>query len=103
MAHNDNSRRQHLSANLRSALTTAAVVGTIGGWVAFGSQQTTTTVATSTPAAAQASDPGAVAQVADASAAVVQSGVQSQTASQSSASSQSTSRVRPVATTRSSS
>ena len=58
MARNDSTRTKQLSANLRSALVTAALVGTLGGWVAFGSQQAATT-ATDTTAAV------AVVQVAD--------------------------------------
>ena len=53
MARNDTSKRQLLSANLKSAIATAAIVGTIGGWAALGTQQATTTTVASTQAVAQ--------------------------------------------------
>ena len=58
MAGNDTQRRQLLSANLKSAITTAAIVGAIGGWAAFGTQQTTvaTTSTGTTQVVAQAVD-----------------------------------------------
>ena len=52
MARNDSTRTKQLSANLRSALVTAALVGTLGGWVAFGSQQAATTATDTTAAVA---------------------------------------------------
>jgi Mg-chelatase subunit ChlI len=36
MARQETSQRQLLSASLKSAVATAAIVATIGGWVAFG-------------------------------------------------------------------
>ena len=96
MARNDSTRTKQLSANLRSALVTAALVGTLGGWVAFGSQQAATTAADTMAAVA-------VAQVADTSAASDTSAVaQTTTQSQPSASSQAASSISPVTTTRSS-
>src|SRR5581483_4321650 len=59
MASKDTSRRQGLSSNIKSAIATAAIVGTLGGWVAFGSQQAATagtTTATSAPAVAQVAE-----------------------------------------------
>src|SRR5260221_12876031 len=58
MAHPDKLHRKQLFARLKSAITTAAIVGTLGGWLAFGSHQTPTTVAStstgaSVPAVAQ--------------------------------------------------
>lgn len=53
MPANDTPRRQMLSSNLKSAITTAAIVGAIGGWAAFGTQQTAVTN-TTTQTAAQA-------------------------------------------------
>ena len=52
MPANDTPRRQRLSSNLKSAITTAAIVGAIGGWAAFGAQQAAVTT-TSTQAVAQ--------------------------------------------------
>lgn len=42
MASTDTSGRQLLGARLRSAIATAAVVGAVGGWVAFGMQPSAT-------------------------------------------------------------
>jgi hypothetical protein len=50
MASTDISRRQLLAARLRSAVATAAVVGAVGGWVAFG-MQSNTAASTTAPAA----------------------------------------------------
>ena len=80
--------KQFLAARLKSAIATAAIVGTLGGWAAFG-MQATTVASTDTLA------PAAVAQVADAST----------TASQGTTASQSTtrqSRYTPITSTRSS-
>lgn len=89
MARNDTTRNKRLSASLRSAIATAAIVGALGGWVGFSSQQ----------AASVAADTSVVAQAADTNIA----SSQSQTTFQSSASSQTTSSsLSPVATTRSS-
>src|SRR5215217_6796695 len=52
MAHPDISRRKQLAARLKSAIATAAIVGTLGGWLAFGTQQTSTPVASTTTSAA---------------------------------------------------
>jgi hypothetical protein len=81
----EKSRRQLLAMRLKSAIATAAIVGTIGGWVAFGTQPATTVAV---------ADTAAVAQVATSS--------QSSTTAQSTTSSQSTSRRGAVTTTRSS-
>jgi hypothetical protein len=114
MARNDTIRNKRLSASLRSAIATAAIVGTLGGWVGFSSQQAASAVA-ATSAVASAADTSAVASAADTSAAASSVGTsaagastsaasaQSQTASQSAASSQIASTgLGPVATTRSS-
>lgn len=58
MASTDTTRRQRLSAPLRSAIATAAIVGTLGGWVAFGTHSDSS-VATSAQAPAQAADSSA--------------------------------------------
>jgi hypothetical protein len=52
----DTSRRQQLVGRLKSAVVTAAFVGTLGGWIAFGTQEpaTTTVVTTAVPATAPA-------------------------------------------------
>lgn len=99
MASNHTSRRQQLSGNIKSAIATAAILGTLGGWVAFGSQQAatadTSTVATSVTAVAQvAASDSTLAQSSSAS---------SSTASTSSSTaSQPTTQPRAVTTTRSS-
>src|SRR5689334_19546648 len=121
----DTSRRQQLAARLKSAIATAALVGTIGGWVAFGTQQSaTTTVEATTPVATVVSDLAQVAQSSSTTSGVAQvaesstssqggtatqssasdsTSSQSGTATQSSASSsQSTSQRSPVTRTRSS-
>ena len=96
MARNDTSKRQLLSANLKSAIATAAIVGTIGGWAALGTQQATTTTIASTQAVAQVADSAIVTEL---------SSAQAQSAAQSSVgtSTSSTSARSPVTTTRSSS
>src|SRR5579859_4627868 len=43
MASNETIRRQQLAASIKSAVATAAVVGTVAGWIAFGNNQATTT------------------------------------------------------------
>src|SRR5262245_2417059 len=58
MTTRDTSRRQQLAARLKSAVATAAIVGTLGGWMAFGTQQSTTAIV----AAADAPTAAAVAQ-----------------------------------------
>ena len=77
MASKATSGRQRLSGNIKSAIATAAVAGTLGGWVAFGSQQAatidTSTAATSAPA---------VAQVAESNSSAAQSSTSSGTSSQ---------------------
>jgi hypothetical protein len=54
MSKQETSRRHLLAARLKSAIASAALVGTIGGWVAFGTQQLSTTSVV-TPAVAQVS------------------------------------------------
>jgi hypothetical protein len=56
MTRNDTSRRQQLVARLKSAIATAAIVGTIGGWMAFGAQQMFATTSATTPAVAQVAE-----------------------------------------------
>ena len=51
MAHPDTARRKQLIARLKSAIATAAIVGTLGGWLAFGTHQTSTAVTSTTTAA----------------------------------------------------
>jgi hypothetical protein len=41
----NNNTRQQIVASLKSAIATAAVIGTIGGWVTFGAQQSVVSVA----------------------------------------------------------
>src|SRR5689334_303807 len=55
MANKDTARRQQMVARIKSAVATAAIVGTLGGWMAFGTQQSTemAAVSTDTPAVAQ--------------------------------------------------
>lgn len=53
MPRQDTSRRQQLVAGLKAATVTAAIVGTVGGWVAFGAQPEVTTIDTTTSAVAQ--------------------------------------------------
>lgn len=96
MKPNENARRQQLAASLKASVATAAVVGALGGWVAFGAQATATDT-TSTVAAA-ANTTSAVASAVNTSAATTSS---STTAASSTAST--TSQRAPVATTRSSS
>lgn len=86
MKPNENARRQQLAASLKASVATAAVVGALGGWVAFGTQATAIDT-TST-----------VASAVNTSAATTSS---STTAASSTAST--TSQRAPVATTRSSS
>ena len=64
MAQYDAPRRRHLTANLKSAAATAAIVGAIGGWVAFGARSAPTTVATApdpAPAAGSGTATGPIA------------------------------------------
>jgi len=91
MARNDTSRRQQLSGNIKSAIATAAIVGTLGGWVAFGSQQAATTIDTST-AVAQ-SDTSVVTS--GSSAALPSTSAQSGTTAESSSSAQSGTTAQP--------
>src|SRR5213593_3688682 len=101
MTRNDTSRRQQLAARLKSAIATAAIVGTIGGWMAFGAQQMSATTSATTPAVAQVAESSSTTATTRTteSAAAQPSGSSSTTAlsgtgTQSSASSQSTSQRR---------
>jgi hypothetical protein len=98
MTSNEKSRRYMLAMRLKSAIATAAIVGTMGGWVAFGTQPATTAVVTDTAVVAQvatSSQSGTTAQS-------TTSSQSSTTAQLSTSSSQSTSRRGAVTTTRSS-
>ena len=127
VTHIDTSRRQQLAARLKSAVATAALVATLAGWIAFGTQEPATTTVVTTavlataPAVAEASTPnnttasGIQPDQSDSSAAATdiapsatpntssdtttQSGT---TAPSSASSSSSVSRRGPVTTTRSS-
>jgi len=48
MANPNTSQRKQLIARLKSAIATAAIVGTLGGWLAFGTNQTSTAVTSTT-------------------------------------------------------
>ncbi|MFN8478801.1 MAG: hypothetical protein U0074_13405 [Kouleothrix sp.] len=87
MKPNENARRQQLAASLKASVATAAVVGALGGWVAFGTQATAIDTTSTVASAANTT-----------SAATTSS---STTAASSTAST--TSQRAPVATTRSSS
>ena len=60
----DTSHRQQFAARLKSAVATAALVATLGGWIAFGTQEPATTtvaitaVSPTAAAVAEASTPG---------------------------------------------
>lgn len=61
MTPNDNARRQQLHAGLKASIITAAVVGAVGGWVAFSPQPPATDMASAAVPAANTT--GAVAAV----------------------------------------
>ncbi len=101
MPANDKQRRSSISSNLKSAITTAALLSTIGGWAVFGTQQTAVTTP-STPAVAQvAASAGTAAQASTTSDAADPASASASTAAQASTDSQSAAR-QPVAVTRSS-
>lgn len=79
---NDSVRSRQLSANIKTAAVTAAIVGTLSGWVALSAQVAGTTSVASTQVSAQATG--------------------SSTQASSSTSAVSTTRSSPIATTRSS-
>ena len=95
MKPNENARRQQLAASLKASVATAAVVGALGGWVAFGTQATAIDT-TST-----------VASAANTTSAVTAMNTSAATTSNSTTAASSTtntsSQRAPVATTRSSS
>jgi hypothetical protein len=107
MTQTDKSRRQRLALRLKSAITTAAIVGTLAGWGVFGVQQLAATnvaveaTSVSAPAAAQV-----VASIATAAPTSTTSQsttlVQSSAAQSSTSSSSTTTRSRAITTTRSS-
>ena len=86
MKPNENARRQQLAASLKASVATAAVVGALGGWVAFGTQATA--IDTTSTVASAVNTSAATTSI-------------STTAASSTAST--TSQRAPVATTRSSS
>lgn len=63
MAKTDITRRQQLVAGLKSAVATAAIVGSIGGWAAFSGAADSNTLTADTATVAVAST-GGVASVA---------------------------------------
>ncbi|NNJ12333.1 hypothetical protein EKD04_018565 [Chloroflexales bacterium ZM16-3] len=70
MARTDTSRRQQLVAGLKSAVATAAIVGTLGGWAAFSPSSATNTASVDTGAvAATVATSAPVAAVVDTTAA----------------------------------
>ena len=76
MTPNDNARRQQLHAGLKASIITAAVVGAVGGWVAFSPQPPATDMtsaavpaANTTSAVAAVPASGTTAQNADTSSA----------------------------------
>ena len=77
---NQKQQRQQLIARLKSSIATAAIVGTLGGWAAFGMNANATAVDTAaTTAVVQVADASTLAQSAATSA---QSSTQSTTQSQ---------------------